>query len=351
METMRESLTLVTADIRDASGIEANASLDGAILDPPYGLGLTGAAWDNNAISFDVEFWSQVGSKIKPGGTIAVFGHARTAHRLGTAVEDSGLRIVDHLAWAKGHGHATASRAIDGELRKQGSPPELSNKFMLWETLLRSAYEPVLIARQLKRNESLVQAIANGGAGGFNVGATLIPADPTENRSRRPGKVNEANGKKIRRPAGMMSVPNENGRKPGNLILEHDEGCQEMECMVTCQISLIDAQGRGKYRTGKENPSRLFTQIKYSARAHSSESPHPEGTPNHPTVKPRNLINWLCDLIVMPGGTYLDGFAGSGAVSEGIIAAGGNAWAVEREPEFIDLIEARFAALDSENSH
>ncbi|TFB48914.1 hypothetical protein [Cryobacterium tagatosivorans] len=56
--------------------------------------------------------------------------------------------------------------------------------------------------------------------------------------------------------------------------------------------------------------------------------------------------NWLCGLIVMPGETYLDGFAGSGAISEGIIRAGGRSYAIEREPAYAELIELRFAALD-----
>ncbi|MBG6214304.1 DNA modification methylase [Cryobacterium sp. CAN_C3] len=60
-----------------------------------------------------------------------------------------------------------------------------------------------------------------------------------------------------------------------------------------------------------------------------------------------NLVNWLCGLIVMPGETYLDGFAGSGAISEGIIRAGGRFLAIERAPEYAELIEYRFAALDS----
>ena len=343
---MRDNLTLVVADIKDALAKIPDGSLAGAVLDPPFGLGLTGVAWDRSAIAFDVDFWSVVRSKIRPGGTVAVFSHSKNFSRVSVALEDSGLQIVDHLAWAKGFGHATASRHIDSELRRLAAPEELASSFNGWETRLRPAFEPIIITRQLAHTESLVEAIASGGVGGFNVGASLIPADPSENRSRRNGRVSESTNRSIRRPAGSMSVANEGGRRPGNLILEHNEACADTTCAPDCHVALIDAQGRQKYAPGKELPSRFFTQIKYSPRAHSSESPRPEGTKGHPTVKPMNLVNWLCGLIVMPGETYLDGFAGSGAISEGIIRAGGRSLAIEREPEYAELIEYRFAALD-----
>jgi 16S rRNA G966 N2-methylase RsmD len=59
-----------------------------------------------------------------------------------------------------------------------------------------------------------------------------------------------------------------------------------------------------------------------------------------------NLVDWLCGLVVMPGNRYLDGFAGSGAISEGIIRAGGLSYAIERDPAYAKLIDHRFAALD-----
>ena len=343
---MRDNLTLVVADIKESLAEVPDGSLAGAILDPPYGLGLSGVAWDRSAIAFDVGFWGLVRSKLAPGATIGVHGHSRTFSRQSTAAEDAGFQIVDHLAWAKGCGHATATRHIDSELRKAGVASTVADRYSGWETQLRGAFEPILIARNLGPSDSLIEAIGAGGAGGFNVGASLIPADPSENRSRRNGRVGENTNRSIRRPEGSKSVANEGGRKTSNLILEHNEACTGTACAPGCQITLIDAQGRKKYAPGKELPSRFFTQIKYSPRAHSSESPRPAGTKGHPTVKPMNLVNWLCGLIVMPGETYLDGFAGSGAISEGIIRAGGRSLAIEREPEYAELIEYRFAALD-----
>ncbi|TFC26406.1 hypothetical protein E3O53_08020 [Cryobacterium sp. TMT2-18-3] len=347
MPCMRDDLTLVIADIEEALQAIPDSSLAGAILDPPYGLGLSGVNWDRSVIAFDAGFWGLVRSKLAPGATLAAYGHSRTFARQSTAVEDAGFQIVDHLSWAKSFSHATSSRHIDSELRNIGVTDQVADRYAGWETQLRGAFEPILIARNLGPRDSLIGAIAGGGAGGFNVGASLIPADPSENRSRRNGRVGENTNRSIRRPDGSMSVATEGGRKTGNLILEHNEACSISACSPGCQVTLIDAQGRAKYAPGKELPSRFFTQIKYSPRAHSSESPRPEGVRGHPTVKPMNLVNWLCGLIVMPGETYLDGFAGSGAISEGIIRAGGRSLAIEREPEYAELIEYRFAALDS----
>ncbi|MDY7540861.1 DNA methyltransferase [Cryobacterium sp. 10I1] len=346
MDAMRDNMTLVVADIREALTEIPDASLAGAILDPPYGLGLTGVAWDRSAIAFDVDFWRLLRSKIMPGGTIGIFGHSRTFARVSVSVEESGLQVVDTLAWAKGFGHATANRHIDSELRRLAAPDELSEKYAGWETQLRPAFEPIVIARNLAPRQSLIEAIAAGNAGGYNVSSSLIAADASENRSRRNGAVDGGANRQIKRVLGSMSVPTAGGRRPGNLLLEHDEDCDETCCTPGCQVQLIDAQGRTKYAPGKEKASRFFTQIKYSPRAHVSESPRPAGVRGHPTVKPMNLVNWLCGLIVMPGETYLDGFAGSGAISEGIIRAGGHSLAIEREPEYAELIKHRFAALD-----
>ena len=51
----------------------------------------------------------------------------------------------------------------------------------------------------------------------------------------------------------------------------------------------------------------------YTAKASQSErNQNVNGRNIHPTVKPIDLIRWLCKLITPPGGTILDPFYGSG---------------------------------------
>jgi DNA modification methylase len=63
----------------------------------------------------------------------------------------------------------------------------------------------------------------------------------------------------------------------------------------------------------------------------------------HPTVKPLDLIRWLCRLVTPPGGVVLDCFAGSGTTGEAAVVEGFRAILVEREPAYLPLIVARLS--------
>jgi len=65
---------------------------------------------------------------------------------------------------------------------------------------------------------------------------------------------------------------------------------------------------------------------------------------NHPTVKPTELMRYLCRLITPPNGTILDPFMGSGstgraAAKEGFIFIG-----IERDPSYFAIAQARINA-------
>jgi hypothetical protein len=137
------------------------------------------------------------------------------------------------------------------------------------------------------------------------------------------------------------------GRLPGNLIVEHSESCTEAACETGCVVAGIDSQGRRKYAAGREPASRFFTRLRYSPRARSSAGQGVAGAP-HPTEKPEQLLEWLAALVVKPGGTVLDAFAGSGAVSEAALRAGAGAGAVtaiEREAVYVEMVRARIEGM------
>lgn len=54
----------------------------------------------------------------------------------------------------------------------------------------------------------------------------------------------------------------------------------------------------------------------------------------HPTVKPVDLMQWLCRLVTPKGGTVLDPFAGTGTTGEAAWREGMKAILIEREPEY-----------------
>lgn len=70
----------------------------------------------------------------------------------------------------------------------------------------------------------------------------------------------------------------------------------------------------------------------------------------HPTVKPVDMISWLVRLVVPPGGTFLDPFAGSGTAGAAAIETGRSAILIEREAEYVADIRERLASLRGQAS-
>jgi len=75
----------------------------------------------------------------------------------------------------------------------------------------------------------------------------------------------------------------------------------------------------------------------YCARASTDE----RNGSKHPTVKPLNLMRYLCRLITPPNGTILDPFAGSGTTGEAAQLEGFNAILIEQNEIYINDIYNR----------
>ena len=91
--------------------------------------------------------------------------------------------------------------------------------------------------------------------------------------------------------------------------------------------------------------SRFFPVFRYQAKAPTRERVKVDGVA-HPTVKPLELMRWLVRLVTPPGGVVLEPFAGSGATVEACLLEGFDCIAIEREAEYLPLIEARLARHD-----
>jgi DNA modification methylase len=132
------------ADCRDVLPNLPGAVFDACITDPPYGLGMF--EWDRAVPGPDV--WREVLRVLKPGAALVAFGARRTYHRLATAVEDAGFRIVDQAIW----------------VYLTGRPPTRNH--------LRPAHELILLAR------------SPGPALPVDIDAARIPWRDAEDRER-----------------------------------------------------------------------------------------------------------------------------------------------------------------------
>ena len=62
---------------------------------------------------------------------------------------------------------------------------------------------------------------------------------------------------------------------------------------------------------------------------------------HHPTVKPTDLMRYLCRLVTPPGGLVLDPFMGSGSTGRAALLEGFRFIGIEREAEYIEIARAR----------
>ncbi len=104
---------------------------------------------------------------------------------------------------------------------------------------------------------------------------------------------------------------------------DRDEGCEGMEVVRT---GGMQATVDGSMLTGSGNE-------RVTARAN-----------HHPTVKPTDLMRYLCRLVTPPGGTVLDPFMGSGSTGKAAMLEGFNFIGIERDPEYVKIAEARIGA-------
>jgi site-specific DNA-methyltransferase (adenine-specific) len=62
---------------------------------------------------------------------------------------------------------------------------------------------------------------------------------------------------------------------------------------------------------------------------------------HHPTVKPTDLMTYLCRLVTPPGGTVLDPFMGSGSTGKAAVREGFRFVGIDITPEYVDIARAR----------
>jgi site-specific DNA-methyltransferase (adenine-specific) len=65
---------------------------------------------------------------------------------------------------------------------------------------------------------------------------------------------------------------------------------------------------------------------------------------HHPTVKPTDLMAYLCRLVTPKGGIVLDPFCGSGSTGKAAVREGFDFIGIELDAEYCKIAEARVQA-------
>ena len=375
--------------------------IETCITDPPYGLSFMGKDWDHGVPG--IRFWEIIRDALLPGAICLSFGGTRTFHRLTCAIEDAGFEIRDCLMWLYGSGFpksldvskaidkaARAEREVvgkykqpDGANRQRGSGPrymgqsgeygysgsldvtapatDAAKEWDGWGTALKPAWEPIILAMKPLDGTFAENALKHGVAG-MNVDGCRVDA---HSRPLREGdyKKTADNVYGGRQDGSLMggskAIGATNmGRWPANVILDEEAAAMLDEQSGNLMSGTMRA---GTRRAAQDEPGSVCygtyggdatkadtpgdsggaSRFFYTAKASRSD----RGKDNdHPTVKPTDLMKWLCMLTATPtGGTILDPFMGSGATIYAAKEVGRKAIGIEIDERYCEIAAKRLA--------
>jgi DNA modification methylase len=236
------------------------------------------------------------------------------------SIEEAEREVVGHqrqgrLAVAPGQHNDRSMTTLD----VTAPATDDAKRWQGWGTALKPAWEPIVLARK-PLDGTVAQNHLRHGCGGLNVDGCRVAGDDHAKAWDKPVSTNISAGAYVRpesRHTVDLSAYRPSGRWPANLIL--GEGVTDAEW------------------------SRFFYCPKASKRDRDENN-------THPTVKPTDLMRYLCRLITPQGGTVLDPFTGSGSTGKAAILEGFNFIGIERDTEYVNIAKARIAEAQTKET-
>ena len=357
-------------------------SIDSIVTDPPYGLSFMGKTWDYDVPSVDI--WIECLRVLKPGGHLLAFAGTRTQHRMAINIEDAGFEIRDMIAWVYGSGFPKSHN--------------LQGAWQGWGTALKPAMEPITVARKPLIGTVAKNVLAHG-TGALNIDGCRVAAEDGGRPLREVAPLRDDvqyNGNSlVGRVDGTLASSKavgftNTGRWPANIIhdgndevlgvfpsapgqqgdlLSHDKSRQSPN-------GIFGAMGPAKDHKRREEQDKSAARFFYCAKAskadrdegledfqkevgvffqtgngasgkpssiEQSRGPRAPRANNHPTVKPTDLMRYLCRLVTPPGGLVLDPFMGSGSTGKAAILEGFKFIGIELDNAYMAVAQERIA--------
>ncbi len=331
---------LHVGDCRDVMRSMESDSVEAIVTDPPYGLSFMGKGWDHAVPG--VEFWAEALRVAKPGAHMLAFGGTRLYHRLTCAIEDAGWEVRDCLMWIYGSGFPKSHN--------------LSGDWDGWGTALKPAYEPVVLCRK-PLSGTVAGNVLRHGCGGLNIDGCRVGTDEDTRREKGGWQDNGyVTGKYDPDKYNAFDSRPQQGRWPANVITDGSEeavgGMPESKSCNSPSNATPDSKYRpnqdGYQRQGTIYPGDTGSAARYFYTAKASKADRDRDNP-HPTVKPTDLMAYLCRLITPPGGTVLDPFMGSGSTGKAAIREGFKFIGIDLDPAHVEIARARI--LHEQSKH
>lgn len=224
-------------------------------------------------------------------------------------------------------------------------------------TALKPAWEPILLCRK-PIERTVAHNVQKHGTGALNVdgcrvgtGEVLASHHGTGRGVAMQGNV-EGNWPKPYEPgdAGAENVQML-GRWPANLVLDEEAAAMldaqsgetsERSRTINAQASIGYGGSNVPFQTQVHGDSGGASRFFYTSKA----GPDERGGSKHPTVKPRDLMLWLCKLITPPGGLILDPFIGSGTTAVAARMGGFRCVGIDNNEEYLSHAAERLRLGD-----
>ena len=248
-----------------------------------------------------------------------------------------------------------------------------------WGTALKPAHEPIVLARK-PLDGTVANNVLTYGVGGINIDGCRVDYNGEKPSGWFDEKERTNAGFKLTAgsSSAITSVPS-TGRFPANFI--HDGSDEVLELFPDTKGGTWnttkgarhfnnDGEPTG-YATSKQDSSTgSAARFFYCAKANKKDrnegldgfelkreadrivddgvgGDNPRNRSNtaklnhHPTVKPTDLMQYLCRLVTPPNGVILDPFTGSGSTGKAALLEGFNFIGIEQSPEYAAIAQAR----------
>ena len=376
--------------LSDHKPADVMACLSAWLAGEPYltkKRGFMGKTWDSWVPGPEV--WRECFRVLKPGGHILAFAGSRTHDLMSIALRLAGFECRDTVMYVYGSGFpksldvskqidkmAGAEREVVGVAGRSGSirnsmagdfaggeymatapATESARQWQGWGTALKPAYEPVLLFRKPLAG-TVAENVLKHGTGGINIdgcrigndvvgwgGAKGGSDDPTQSKGR-----NYRMGEGEPRPVA--------GRWPANFIHSGEDdaiaGLGEASRYFYCAKASKRDRDEGLEGFDVKSPSdktgrKAGTIGLVGDTGNKGQTANPFANGGgvsrnaHPTVKPTDLMRYLCRLVTPPNGVILDPFMGSGSTGKAAMLEGFRFVGIEREAEYLEIAKARIA--------
>lgn len=280
---------------------------------------------------------------------------------------------------------------------------EAARQWSGWGTALKPALEPITVARKPLVGTVAANVLAHG-TGALNIDGCRVPTDEDLNGGAYAKEGGRSESQSLHGGTGMnqpgktagREFVQPSGRFPANLI--HDGSPEVLALFPESSgagpsLPRVKVTGYGggigsgesaymggeriPYNAGSGSAARFFycpkaskfdrdegldgmaavhrpngnkwTDRDYRVERGERESGRESGPRKniHPTVKPTDLMRYLCRLVTPPGGTVLDPFMGSGSTGKAALLEGFAFVGAEREQESFDTAAARIGFTGS----